>query len=52
MLRHVDNLSQPTELVLELTDRLRNALDEIDALQEEIVDLSDYSPPAQNEDLP
>lgn len=30
LLRHVDNLSHPGELVLELADRLRTALDEID----------------------
>lgn len=29
LLRHVDNLHQPSELVLELASRLREALDEI-----------------------
>lgn len=32
LIRHVDNLHQPSELVLELAFRLRVALDEIDDL--------------------
>lgn len=32
LLRHVDNLHQPSELILELAERLRVALDEIDEL--------------------
>jgi len=32
LLRYVDNLHQPSELILELASRLRAALDEIDDL--------------------
>ena len=32
LVRHVDNLHQPSELVLELAERLRVALDEIGEL--------------------